>query len=99
MPVPKRAKTWVNEHLVYTHGYGFTISPVNQVDEGGLPHYFVKDIATNEQETLSLSSQLNKDSIPIGKPRIYYGELSDNYIMTSTKVRELDYPSGEENVL
>ena len=96
--VPERAKTWVNEHLIYTHGYGFTISPVNQVDEGGLPYYFVKDIATDEQETLSLSSQLDKDSIPIGKPRIYYGELSDNYVMTSTKVKELDYPSGEENV-
>ena len=98
--VPKRAQTWVNEHLIYTHGYGFTLSPVNQVDAGGLPYYFVKDIGTttNPQETLSLSSQLAKDSIPIGKPRIYYGEITDNYIMTSTKVRELDYPSGEENV-
>ena len=98
--VPESAKTWVNEHLIYTHGYGFTLSPVNQVDQGGLPHYFVKDIGTttDEQETLSLSSELDKDSIPIGKPRIYYGELTDNYIMTSTKVKELDYPSGDENV-
>ena len=98
--VPERAKTWVNEHLIYTHGYGFTLSPVNKVDEGGLPYYFVKDIGitTDEQETLSLSSELDRDSFPIGKPRIYYGELTNNYIMTSTKVRELDYPSGEENV-
>ena len=98
--VPERAKTWVNEHLIYTHGYGFTLSPVNQVDEGGLPYYFVKDIGTttDEQATLSLSRDLDRDGIPIGKPRIYYGELTDNYIMTSTKVRELDYPSGEENV-
>lgn len=98
--VPERAKTWVNKHLIYTHGYGFTLSPVNRVDEGGLPYYFVKDIGltTDEEETLSLSSEIDPDSIPIGKPRIYYGELTDNYIMTSTLVKELDYPSGDENV-
>jgi hypothetical protein len=98
--VPDRAKTWVNKHLVYTHGYGFTLSPVNRVDEGGLPYYFVKDIGTStkEQGDLTVSSEIIRQSIPINKPRIYYGELTNNYIMTSTKVRELDFPSGEENV-
>ncbi|HBL58801.1 MAG TPA: hypothetical protein DDZ80_09880 [Cyanobacteria bacterium UBA8803] len=100
--VPQQAKTWVNKHLVYTHGYGFTLSPVNTADEGGLPTYFVKDIGTgtvtSEAGGLSTSSQLIRDSIPIGRPRIYYGELSNTYVMTSTKVREFDYPSGEDNV-
>lgn len=100
--VPEKAKTWVNEHLVYTHGYGFTLSPVNKVAEGGLPDYFIKDIGTDNDSTdtgsLSTASPLIRDSIPIDKPRIYYGELTNNYIMTSTKVRELDYPSGEDNV-
>jgi uncharacterized membrane protein (UPF0182 family) len=98
--VPKRAKTWLNKHLVYTHGYGFTMSPVNQVDEGGLPYYFVKDIGTEtaEEGSLHISNQLIRESIPIGKPRIYYGELTDTYVMTSTKVKELDFPSGEDNV-
>ena len=94
------AKTWVNEHLIYTHGYGFTLSPVNRVAEGGLPYYFVKDIGTGIEETgsLTMSGEVIRNSIPIGKPRIYFGELTNPYIMTSTKVRELDYPSGEENV-
>jgi len=94
------AKTWLNEHLVYTHGYGFTVSPVNQVSQGGLPEYFVKDIGTGTEEsgTLTVSSEVIRQSIPIGKPRIYYGELTNSYIMTSTKVKELDFPSGEENV-
>ncbi|MGK7872829.1 MAG: UPF0182 family protein [Xenococcaceae cyanobacterium] len=97
--VPDRAKTWVNEHLVYTHGYGFTLSPVNLVDEGGLPYYFVKDIGTGTEEGgLRTSSELIQYSIPIGKPRIYYGELTNAYVMTSTKVPEFDFPSGEENV-
>ncbi|ELS02609.1 hypothetical protein Xen7305DRAFT_00023270 [Xenococcus sp. PCC 7305] len=95
--VPDRAKTWVNEHLVYTHGYGFTLSPVNQVDRAGLPDYFVKDIGT-EEGGLNLSSEAIRNSIPVENPRIYYGELTDTYIMTNTKSRELDFPSGEENV-
>ena len=97
--VPQEAQTWVNKHLVYTHGYGFTISPVNQVDEGGLPFYYVKDIGTVEdQGALRTSSPAIRESIPTANPRIYYGELTDNYVMTSTKVQELDFPSGEGNV-
>jgi uncharacterized protein len=98
--VQEIAKTWVNEHLIYTHGYGFTLSPVNQVAEGGLPYYYVKDLGTGNQDTgsLTVSDQVIRNSIPIGKPRIYFGELTNPYIMTSTKVKELDYPSGEENV-
>ena len=98
--VPQRAKTWVNKHLVYTHGYGFTLSPVNQVSEGGLPFYYVKDIGTSTSETgsLTVSSQEIRDSIPLENPRIYYGEITDNYVMTNTKVREFDFPSGEENI-
>ncbi|WP_052055650.1 UPF0182 family protein [Myxosarcina sp. GI1] len=98
--VPDRAKTWVNQHLVYTHGYGFTLSPVNEVDDGGLPFYFVRDIGagTEEEGDLSVSNKAIEQNIPIGKPRIYYGELTNPYIMTSTQVRELDYPSGEDNV-
>ncbi|GAB4244736.1 MAG: UPF0182 family protein [Stanieria sp.] len=98
--VPQRAQTWVNKHLVYTHGYGFTLSPVNQVDQGGLPFYFVKDIGTGTQEegTLTVSSELIRQNIPIGQPRIYYGELTDPYIMAPSRVREFDFPSGEENI-
>jgi uncharacterized membrane protein (UPF0182 family) len=44
--LPERARTWVNQHLVYTHGYGFTLSPVNEAGPGGLPKYFVSDIGT-----------------------------------------------------
>lgn len=100
--VPDQAQTWVNQHLVYTHGYGFTMSPVNRVGGGGLPNYFVKDIGTGTAPgrggDLSTSSQLIRESIPIGAPRIYYGQLTKNYVMTPTNVREFDYPSGEDNV-
>jgi len=98
--VPSEAKTWVNEHLVYTHGYGFTLSPVNTAGPGGLPAYFVKDIGTEAGVTggLEIANDEIRASIPIGHPRIYFGEITNTYIMTSTRVRELDYPSGSENV-
>jgi uncharacterized protein len=96
--VPKQAQTWVNKHLIYTHGYGFTISPVNQVAPDGLPEYLVKDIGITAGSPLTTASAAVRQSIPIGQPRIYYGENANSYIMTGTKVKELDYPSGNDNV-
>ncbi len=100
--LPEEANTWLNKHLVYTHGYGFTMSPVNTVAPGGLPDYFVKNIGEDNNSktptTLQTSSPRIRESIPIGQPRIYYGEITNNYIIAPTKVKELDYPSGETNV-
>ena len=98
--VPSEAQTWVNKHLVYTHGYGFTLSPVNTVGDGGLPNYFVRDIGADPkldpESTLEVDQRVQY-SIPIGEPRIYYGELTNTDIMTSTQIKELDYPLGSEN--
>lgn len=100
--VPQQAQTWVNQHLIYTHGYGFTLSPVNTVAPGGLPEYFVKDIgetaANDPGSPLTTASEAIRASIPIGQPRIYYGEITNPYVMTGTRVQELDYPSGNENM-
>ena len=99
--VPSEAQTWVNEHLVYTHGYGFTMSPVNEVAPGVLPDYFVKDIGINAQSSTGALNTANaaiRDNIPIGQPRIYYGEIANTYVMTGGTLQELDYPSGSENV-
>ncbi|OLP17844.1 hypothetical protein BST81_12325 [Leptolyngbya sp. 'hensonii'] len=96
--VPAEAKTWVNQHLIYTHGYGFTLSPVNRVGAGGLPEYFVKDIGVGSAGNLNRSREAIRANISTDNPRIYYGELTNTYVMTGTQVRELDYPSGEENV-
>lgn len=90
--VPADAQTWVNEHLIYTHGYGFTMSPVNRAAPGGLPDYLIKDIGPIP------SNSTVERSIPIGEPRLYYGELTNTYVMVGTTQPELDFPSGSENV-
>ncbi|WP_224412847.1 UPF0182 family membrane protein [Oscillatoria salina] len=84
--VPTRARTWVNKHLKYTHGYGLVMSPVNKVTPEGLPELFIKNIPPESTVNLQVS-----------QPRIYYGEETDNYIFTNTSTPEFDYPLGDEN--
>jgi uncharacterized protein len=86
--VPDQAKTWVNQHLKYTHGYGVVMSPVNRVTPDGLPEFFIKDIPPKSSTDLSLEES-----------RIYYGEATDTYIFTGTTTQEFDYPQGSENAL
>ncbi len=83
--LPAIAKTWVNTHLIYTHGYGVVASPVNAVSKEGLPVLVVSDIPP-------------KGKIRIVQPRIYYGELTNDYVIVDTKQKEFDYPLGEKNV-
>ncbi len=96
--VVAQAKTWVNRHLVYTHGYGFTLSPVNIAAPSGLPEYFVKDIGTSaDSAELQAANPDIQASIPLQKPRIYFGEITRDYVLTQTTVPELDYPQGDNN--
>ncbi len=81
------ARTWVNQHLQYTHGYGVAMSPVNEVSAEGLPNYFVKDLPP-----------VTAEGIELDNPAIYYGELTREYVFTNTGMKEFDYPSGDENV-
>jgi len=73
------ARTWTNERLVYTHGYGITAVPVNAVTPQGQPDYLVSGINTVPQ-------------LPVGEPRIYFGEATDTYVVTGTNTDEFDYP-------
>jgi uncharacterized membrane protein (UPF0182 family) len=81
------ARTWVNEHLNYTHGYGVVLGPVNRISREGLPEFFIKDIPP-----------VSSANIKITRPEIYYGETSNEYVFVRTKRPEFDYPVGEKNV-
>jgi len=82
------SRTWINEKLTFTHGYGVTGGPVNLVTPEGLPVLFVKD----------LPPKSTVEELKITRPEIYFGELSNDYVIVKTKSREFDYPKGEENV-
>jgi uncharacterized membrane protein (UPF0182 family) len=80
-------RTFINEHLTFTHGMGLTMGPVNQVTTEGLPVLFIKDLPP-----------ASTASVKVTRPQIYYGELTDSYVFTGTRQLEFDHPSGEKNV-
>jgi len=83
-----KAKTWVNQRLVYTHGYGLALSPVTEVTEEGAPIFHIGDIPPTS----------DFEGFQIERPEIYYGEKTNNYIIVNTSTEEFDYPLGEENI-
>ena len=80
-------RTWINEHLTFTHGYGVALSPVNQVTPEGLPVLLIKDIPP--QSSIDLV---------VDRPEIYFGELANDHVFVNTGTKEFDYPEGEKNV-
>ncbi|MDO8880362.1 MAG: UPF0182 family protein [Coriobacteriia bacterium] len=81
-----QAQTWVNQHLVYTHGYGIVVSPVNETSGQGYPLFIVKDIPPESGTDLE-----------VAQPAIYFGEQVGNYVIANTELPEFDYPVGSEN--
>lgn len=84
--LPANARTWVNLNLVYTHGYGLGMSPVNVVTEEGLPEFFVKDIPPESSVGLK-----------IDRPEIYFGEETKTPVIIKGNIEEFDYPLGDAN--
>lgn len=80
-------RTWINERLVFTHGHGLTLGPVNQVTAEGLPVLFIRDLPP-----------VSTINMQVTQPSIYFGELSNEYVIARTRAREFHYPKGEDNV-
>jgi uncharacterized membrane protein (UPF0182 family) len=82
-----QARTWVNQYLKYTHGYGITVSTVNSVTPQGQPEILVRNIPPTTETDFTIQ-----------RPEIYFGEKTNNYIIVNTDEMEFDYPSGADNV-
>ena len=80
-------RSWVNERLQYTHGFGVALGPVNQVTEEGLPMLFIQDLPPTTRTDLEVE-----------QPSIYFGELSNDYVLVNTNTDEFHYPEGDDNV-
>lgn len=100
--LPPAARTWLNRHLVFTHGYGFTVSPVNSAGPDGLPDYFISDLGASTRlqgnRRLGITEAEVREAIPIGQASLYFGALPSPYALAPTRVREFDYPQGDQNV-
>ncbi len=83
----EQTDSWVNQRLQYTHGYGLVMSPVTQLGESGNPDLVIKDLPP-----------VAKWGLKVDQPAIYYGSHQPGYRIVNTNVKELDYPSGDQNV-
>ena len=85
--LPESSRNWINEKLIYTHGYGITMNPVNGFTLEGLP-------------TLLLSNMPVQSAVPgltVTRPEIYFGELTNDDVYVKTRQKEFNYPQGESN--
>ncbi len=87
--LPESSRNWINEKLIYTHGYGITMNPVNGFTPEGLP-------------TLILSNMPIQSTVPsivVKRPEIYFGELTNTDVYVKTRQQEFNYPQGQTNSL
>jgi len=79
--------TWVASHVLYTHGYGIAMVPVNAVDPNGLPHLIVQNLPVTQAQGAPVVTQ----------PRIYFGQRPSTWVLVDAKSNEFDYPSSTGN--
>ena len=87
--LPESSRNWINEKLIYTHGYGITMNPVNGFTPEGLPR-------------LILSNMPIQSTVPgmaVTRPEIYFGELTNTDVYVKTRQQEFNYPQGQTNSL
>lgn len=77
--LPEEAQRWVNRHLQFTHGYGVAMSPVTEVQAGGRPDFFIRDLPPMGE-------------IPLLRPEVYYGLKSLDYLIVNSRMQEFNYP-------
>jgi len=87
--LPESSRNWINEKLIYTHGYGVTMNPVNGFTPEGLPTLILSN--------MPIQSTVN--SIAVTRPEIYFGELTDTDVYVKTRQQEFNYPLGQTNNL
>jgi uncharacterized protein len=85
--LPPNAQTWVNLHLLFTHGNGVVMSPVTEKSPEGLPILYLQDIPPTAD-----------GGPPIREPRLYFGEGGESYVIVKGSMPEFDYPQGKNNV-
>jgi uncharacterized protein len=87
--LPESSRNWINDKLIYTHGYGITMNPVNGFTPEGLP-------------TLMLSNMPVQSTVPglnVTRPEIYFGEMTNTDVYVKTRQQEFNYPEGQSNNL
>jgi len=87
--LPESSRNWINEKLIYTHGYGITMNPVNGFTPEGLPRLILSNMPV--QSTVR--------GLSVTRPEVYFGELTNTDVYVKTRQKEFNYPQGQTNSL
>jgi uncharacterized membrane protein (UPF0182 family) len=87
--LPESSQNWINEKLIYTHGYGITMNPVNGFTPEGLPTLILSNMPV----------QSTVHGLNVTRPEIYFGEMTNTDVYVKTRQKEFNYPQGESNNL
>jgi len=87
--LPDSSRNWINEKLIYTHGYGITMNPVNGFTPEGLPTLLLSNMPV----------QSTVQSLAVTRPEIYFGEMTNTDVYVKTQQKEFNYPQGQSNNL
>ena len=87
--LPESSRNWINEKLIYTHGYGVTMNPVNGFTPEGLPTLLLANMPV----------QSTQPGLTLSRPEVYFGELTNTDVYVKTRQKEFNYPQGETNSL
>jgi uncharacterized protein len=87
--LPESSRNWINEKLIYTHGYGITMNPVNGFTPEGLPTLLLSNMPV--QSTVR--------GLSVTRPEVYFGELTNTDVYVKTRQKEFNYPQGQTNNL
>jgi uncharacterized protein len=87
--LPESSRNWINEKLIYTHGYGITMNPVNGFTPEGLPTLILSNMPV--QSTVR--------GLTVTRPEVYFGELTNTDVYVKTRQKEFNYPQGQTNSL
>jgi uncharacterized membrane protein (UPF0182 family) len=85
--LPSSSRNWINERLIYTHGYGLTMNTANGFTPEGLPQFLVSNMPVEIKGT----------DVKVTRPEIYFGKLTNNHVYVRTRQKEFDYPQGDTN--
>jgi uncharacterized membrane protein (UPF0182 family) len=87
--LPESSRNWINDKLIYTHGYGITMNPVNGFTPEGLPTLLLSNMPV--QSTVR--------GLTVTRPEIYFGEMTNTDVYVKTRQKEFNYPQGASNNL
>jgi len=85
--LPEASRNWINEKLIYTHGYGITMNTANGFTPEGMPRFVVSDMPVGS----------TSPDVKVTRPEIYFGQETNSDVYVKTKQREFDFPQGEAN--